>query len=123
MAATRLYHVTDGQSDHLVWARTPAQAIRHVARDQYTANVAEQAKLVELIRAGVPEENAVEPEAADTADDTEARDEETGAGEEDFAEDIAPEPPADTAGHASGRGRQEPHQFPGREGERLPVGP
>ena len=59
---TRIYIVTaaeDGEA-RLVRAASPAQAIRHVARDRYKAHVAAQETLVEMLTAGDPVETAGE---------------------------------------------------------------
>lgn len=65
-AATRIYYVTaeDGES-RLVRASSPAQAIRHVARDRYRVSVAAQETIVEMVSAGDPVETAGQ-DAADT---------------------------------------------------------
>ena len=58
--ATRVYLVTaadDGEA-RLVRAANPAQAIRHVARERYRANVASQDTLVDMLSAGEPVETA-----------------------------------------------------------------
>ena len=51
---TRIYAVHDAALDrlHLVRATNGAVAIRHVARRQYTAEVATQERLVEALSAG-----------------------------------------------------------------------
>ena len=61
MTPTRIYLVTatDGEA-RLVRASTPAQAIRHVARERYRCNVAAQETLVEMLSAGDPVETAGE---------------------------------------------------------------
>lgn len=58
-AATRIYYVTaeDGEA-RLVRARSPAQAIRHVASDRYRVSVAAQETIVEMVSAGDPVETA-----------------------------------------------------------------
>lgn len=73
---SRIYLVTaaeDGEA-RLVRAVSPAQAIRHVARDRYRAHVAAQETLVEMLTAGEPVETAgeesqselpIEPEGAE----------------------------------------------------------
>jgi hypothetical protein len=59
MPATRIYYVTaeDGEA-RLVRATSPAQAIRHVARDRYRVAVASQETIVEMVSAGDPVETA-----------------------------------------------------------------
>lgn len=60
MTPTRIYLVTaaaDGEA-RLVRASTPAQAIRHVARDRYRCNVAAQETLVEMLSRGAKVETA-----------------------------------------------------------------
>lgn len=54
MSDTRIYAVHDAGLDktHLVRAKTPAAAVRHIARKQYTAEVATQNMLVIAINAG-----------------------------------------------------------------------
>jgi hypothetical protein len=61
MTATRIYIVTaaDGEA-RLVRAASPAQAIRHVARDRYRCHVAAQETLVTMLEAGDPVETAGE---------------------------------------------------------------
>lgn len=58
--ATRIYAVTNTKDNavSLVDAGTPSQAIRHVAREQYTAAVATQAELVQLVQKGIKVEKA-----------------------------------------------------------------
>lgn len=59
---TRIYVVREqgatGAGRHLVEAATQAQAIGHVVRGKYTAEVAEQGELVELVSKGVKVEKA-----------------------------------------------------------------
>lgn len=54
MTATRIYAVHDAglNKTHLVRAKNPAAAVRHIARKQYTAEVATQNMLVIAINAG-----------------------------------------------------------------------
>lgn len=51
---TRIYAVHDTGMDttHLVRATTPAAAVRHVTRKQYTAEVATQERIVSTLTAG-----------------------------------------------------------------------
>ena len=51
---TRIYAVHDAGLDttHLVRATSPATAIRHVTRKQYTAEVATQERIVAALTAG-----------------------------------------------------------------------
>lgn len=65
---TRIYAVTDSKTKTvaLVEASNPAQARGHCARNQYSAEVAGQKQLVELMGKGVKVEVAgAEPESAD----------------------------------------------------------
>lgn len=57
MTPTRIYTVTDGETDekYLVRAATTAQAIAHVSR-RFRAAVATQEHLVTMLDAGVPVE-------------------------------------------------------------------
>lgn len=54
MSHTRIYAVHDAglNKTHLVRAKTPAAAVRHIARRQYTAEVATQNMLVAALNAG-----------------------------------------------------------------------
>ena len=54
MSNTHIYAVHDAGLDktHLVRAKTPAAAVRFIARKQYTAEVATQNMLVNAINAG-----------------------------------------------------------------------
>lgn len=54
MSNTRIYAVHDAglNKTHLVRAKTPAAAVRFVARKQYTAEVATQDMLVSALSAG-----------------------------------------------------------------------
>lgn len=55
----RVYSVTDRDGNRrMVWAYNRAQAIRHASEADYSANVASQAEIIEMVRAGVPEEVA-----------------------------------------------------------------
>lgn len=59
MGTTRIYAVTaKAGAVALVEAGTPSSAIRHVTREQYSAEVATQAQLVELVTQGVKVEKA-----------------------------------------------------------------
>lgn len=60
LAVTRIYRVDLGENSQLVRAGTPAQALRHVARNVMRVQVASQADLVELIADGVKVEEAGE---------------------------------------------------------------
>ena len=65
MTATRIYTVTDGDTDRLVRATSRAQAISHVARSVYKTRVATQTDLVDHLQAGGKvEEAGVENEEA-----------------------------------------------------------
>jgi hypothetical protein len=61
---TRIYVVTEADKAretplrHLVRAGSQAQAIRHIATPRFTAEVAEQDELVELVGAGVKVQTA-----------------------------------------------------------------
>lgn len=56
---TRIYVVKDAEGHAcLVNATSPAQAIRHVSRSQYSAHVATQNECVQYARAGVDVEDA-----------------------------------------------------------------
>lgn len=64
-APTRIYVVTSpAGGDSLIRSVSPAQAVRHAARD-FEARVAEQDDLVRLLGAGVPVEVAGEEPAAE----------------------------------------------------------
>ena len=70
--ATRIYLVTIGDSDRLVRATHPAQALMHVARDIASVAVASQDDLVNCIADGISVESAhlervLESIAADVA--------------------------------------------------------
>jgi hypothetical protein len=57
--STRIYLVTNGASDpRLVRAGTPAQAIRHVTKPIYAAEVASQDQLVAWLGKGTKVEDA-----------------------------------------------------------------
>jgi hypothetical protein len=58
MTTTRIYSVTDAESDakHLVRASTVAQGIAHVSK-RFTAEVATQDQLVSLVADGVKVED------------------------------------------------------------------
>ena len=60
MTTTRIYQVKrdDGSKPRLVRASTPAQAVRHVIRNEYIADVASQDDLVALLGSGVTVEAA-----------------------------------------------------------------
>lgn len=59
--STRIYVVTNGAAEpRLVKASTPAQAIRHVTRPMYKAEVASQDALVAALTKGVKVETASE---------------------------------------------------------------
>lgn len=63
--ATRIYLVakaagTGDEQGHLVRAATQAQAVRHVVRNTYQAEVATQEQLVDLMTAGAKVEDAGE---------------------------------------------------------------
>ena len=62
----RIYKVEGPAPDQtrLVRAATPAQAIRHAVRSDYTATVAAQDDLVALLTAGVTVKTAPQQEAA-----------------------------------------------------------
>lgn len=72
---TRIYAVTDRDTAavHLVRATSQAQAIRHVASARYTATVASQDDLVQLVASG------------HTVDDATANDETTAHAEQHHA--------------------------------------
>lgn len=59
---TRIYAIHDAglNKTHLVRATNPASAVRHIARKQYTAEVATQNLLVSAINAGEVVQNAGE---------------------------------------------------------------
>lgn len=59
----RIYAVHDAvlNTTYLVRASTPAAAVRHVARRQYTPEVATQECIVRQLSAGVPVQDASEP--------------------------------------------------------------
>jgi len=59
---TRIYYVSGADKPRLVRASSQAQAINHVVRNQYTASVATQINLVELLGKGVVVETASEEE-------------------------------------------------------------
>lgn len=66
MTATRIYSVFDSEVGvtHLVRAATKSQAVNHVVRARFEANVATQSELVALIAEGVAVEDATaEPKA------------------------------------------------------------
>lgn len=62
MAISRIYFVVNTKTgaERLIDAVNEAQAIRHVARDEYAASVAGQRTLVELLAKGVKVERAGE---------------------------------------------------------------
>jgi len=60
MAATRLYVVRESAKVRLIEASNVAQEIRFVALQVFTASVATQQELVELMTAGVKVEKAGE---------------------------------------------------------------
>ena len=66
MSKTRIYAVHDAGLDktHLVRAKTPAAAVRFIARKQYTAEVATQNMLVATIHAGEQVQDASAEDAA-----------------------------------------------------------
>jgi hypothetical protein len=66
MTVSRIYLIqnTKTGAERLVDAVNEPQAIRHVARDEYRANVAGQRTLVDLLARGVKVERAGETEPA-----------------------------------------------------------
>lgn len=57
--ATRPYIITGKDGAHrLVQAGTQAQALRHVATDQFTVKAASASEVIELMQAGVKPETA-----------------------------------------------------------------
>ncbi len=61
MALQRVYVIREGgKNSRLVSAGTPAQAIRHVVKEKFTAGVASQSDLIELISGGIKVENAAQ---------------------------------------------------------------
>lgn len=63
---TRVYVITDRKTDQrvrLVSAANPSQALRHVANDQWSAIVASQRDLIDLLPTGITVENARAEEA------------------------------------------------------------
>lgn len=71
-APTRIYVVTNRGDDtqRLVRATTPAQAIRHVVRGTFGVAVAAQDTPVDLLQSGVTVEDAAsEPEPAEATQD------------------------------------------------------
>ncbi|WP_155986832.1 hypothetical protein [Thioalkalivibrio sp. ALE12] len=55
----RVYRVTDRDGNtRMVWAYNRSQAIRHASEADYSANVASQAEIIQMVREGVPEEIA-----------------------------------------------------------------
>ena len=70
MTTTRIYSVFDSEVGvtHLVRAATKAQAVNHVVRSRFEANVATQEELILLMSNGVRVEDstAVEPPSQDT---------------------------------------------------------
>ena len=58
MSNTRIYTVIDGENQRLVRAASPAQAVRHVANNQFDVRVSTQTDLENLINAGVKVETA-----------------------------------------------------------------
>ena len=67
--ATRLYVITGPgtPSPRLIEASTPAQALRHVARDVFTVAVAGSLEVAQLMRSGVSVERAREEPIAAAA--------------------------------------------------------
>lgn len=62
----RVYRVTDRDgSTRMVWAYNRSQAIRHASEQDYSANVASQSEIIQMVRAGVPEEEAGETRRKD----------------------------------------------------------
>ena len=51
--AKRTYLVEDGEKQFLIKATTKASAIKHAAGQKFTASVATQDQLVELVKKGV----------------------------------------------------------------------
>lgn len=66
-AAQRIYLIRVGDSDRLVRASHPAQALPHVARDIATVKVASQDDLVQCVADGVKVEDANEVTVSPTA--------------------------------------------------------
>lgn len=66
----RIYRVAHNETkaEHLVEAHTPAQALRHVTRTQYTVEVAAQRDLARLVQAGTPIEETSAQDDGDQAD-------------------------------------------------------
>lgn len=63
MTATRIYTVSAyGGKWHLVRATSRAQAISHVARNEYSVSVASQDEIVSGMEAGIPIQTANEKE-------------------------------------------------------------
>lgn len=55
---SRIYRINDGTRCHLVRANTPAQAIRYVAKQQYTHRVASQDDIIEALQSGAQIDDA-----------------------------------------------------------------
>lgn len=64
MPKTRIYHVTDGDTAHLVNAQSPVGARAHVAKRRYATKLATQHQIVSLMQQGVKVENALEEDAS-----------------------------------------------------------
>lgn len=58
MSKTRIYTISNGDTDRLVRAASRAQAISHVARSVFNSRVATQDDLVDAMQAGVKVEDA-----------------------------------------------------------------
>ena len=58
MSKTRIYTISNGDTDRLVRATSRAQAISHVARSVFNSRVATQDDLVDAMQAGVKVEDA-----------------------------------------------------------------
>lgn len=62
----RLYRVDDSHGNtRMVWAFNRAIAIRHAAENDYSAHLASQAEIIDMVRHGVPEEMAGETRRKD----------------------------------------------------------
>ncbi|TQE98648.1 MAG: hypothetical protein FKY71_12735 [Spiribacter salinus] len=62
----RVYRVRDRDGNvRMVWAFNRSQAINHVSEGDYSANVASQAEIIQMVRQGVPEEVAGENRVKD----------------------------------------------------------
>ena len=61
---SRVYKVVNKAGEkQAIRAQNPAQAIRHAARNEYTAKVASQSDLIDMLSAGIKVQDAGEVEA------------------------------------------------------------